>query len=105
MNELILFSTEHIISIFLYSFIFISLILVSNLFSQRIFASMLGISIFIIKIIELFIRYHIYSESVYQLLPLHLCNIALIFAIISMIFKYNYLFQLVFYFSIGAFLQ
>lgn len=103
MNELIIFSTEHIISILIYSLFFIFLILISNLFSRKIFASILGISIFIVKIIELFIRYTFYSESIHQLLPLHLCNIALIFAIISMIFKYNCLFQLVFYFSIGAF--
>ncbi|MFK4785760.1 TIGR02206 family membrane protein [Fusobacterium sp. MFO224] len=103
MDELILFSTEHLISILIYSLIFIFLSFISNLFSKRIYASVLGIVILIIKIIELFIRHTVYSESIYQLLPLHLCNIALIFAIISMIFKFNFLFQLVFYFSIGAF--
>lgn len=103
MNELIIFSTEHLLSILIYSLFFILLIFIGNLFSKRFYPTFLGLIILIIKCIELFIRHAIYSESIYNLLPLQLCNIALIFAILSIIFKYNFLFQLVFYFSIGAF--
>lgn len=99
MNELMLFSTEHLVSILAYSVFFIFLIFMGNFFPKNAFASFLAFAIFIIKIIELFIRYNLYFESFYDLLPLHLCNIALILAIISMLCKTNFLFQLVFYFS------
>lgn len=103
MNELIIFSPEHLLSILAYSLFFILLIFIGNLFSKRVFSNTLGIIILVIKCIELFIRHTVYSESIHSLLPLELCNVALILAILSIIFKCNFLFQLVFYFSIGAF--
>lgn len=53
------------------------------------------------KIYSLVLRYKL-GESAIELLPLHLCNITLIFCIFMMFFKSNTFFQISYFWSIGA---
>lgn len=55
-----------------------------------------------IKCIELFFRYQIIGEAWYKLLPLHLCNITLILAILGSIFRIIPFLYATFFWSIGA---
>lgn len=58
--------------------------------------------ILLIKCGELFIRYKLIGEAWYQLLPLHLCNITLIFAVFGSIFRFTPFLYATFFWSIGA---
>ena len=59
-------------------------------------------AIIVIKAVELIIRHGVYGETILELLPIHLCNITLILAVIGMIFPSKELFQVIFYWSFGA---
>lgn len=97
-----LFSGEHFILIFSNIIFFIFLLFIANFFDKRKFAKGSAIIIFIVKFLELAYRYLYNNEQIYQLLPLHLCNITLIFIIIMMLSGSKTLFQLCFYWSLGA---
>lgn len=62
----------------------------------------ISITILGVKCIELFIRYKLIGEAWYQLLPLHLCNIVLIFAVFGSIFRFKPFLYAEFFWSIGA---
>lgn len=55
----------------------------------------------IIKLIEIGIRYN-EGAPWYTLLPLHLCNLTLILVIIASIFNNKFLYNITFYWSLGA---
>lgn len=62
----------------------------------------IAIFVLIIKCIELVIRHEVNEESWYNLLPLHLCNITLSFAILGAFFRFKPFLYLTFFWSIGA---
>lgn len=97
-----LFSTEHLLSIGGYGFLVIILLLASQIFSRKYFAWIITGAVFIIKIVELILRHGVYGETVLQLIPIHLCNVTLILAMIGMIFPNKNMFQIIFYWCLGA---
>lgn len=97
-----LFSNEHFALIFSNIIFFIFLLFIANFFDKRYFAKITAIVIFILKLAELSYRHLYNNEEIFELLPLHLCNITLIFVIIMMLSGSKSLFQLCFYWSVGA---
>lgn len=97
-----LFSNEHFVLIFSNIIFFIFLLFIANFFDKRYFAKITAIVIFILKLAELSYRHLNNNEEIFELLPLHLCNITLIFVIIMMLTGSKSLFQLCFYWSVGA---
>ena len=92
-----LFSNEHFVLIFSNIIFFIFLLFIANFFDKRYFAKITAIVIFILKLAELSYRHLYNNEEIFELLPLHLCNITLIFVIIMMLSGSKSLFQLCFY--------
>lgn len=97
-----LFSNEHFVLIFSNIIFFIFLLFIANFFDKRHFTKITAIVIFILKLAELSYRHLYNNEEIFELLPLHLCNITLIFVIIMMLSGSKSLFQLCFYWSVGA---
>ncbi|MGL4867733.1 MAG: TIGR02206 family membrane protein [Cetobacterium sp.] len=62
----------------------------------------ISLIVLLIKCGELFIRYKLIGEAWYQILPLHLCNITLIFAVFGTIFRFMPFLYATFFWSIGA---
>ncbi|MDR3258332.1 MAG: TIGR02206 family membrane protein [Fusobacteriaceae bacterium] len=95
------FGLQHIlVMIFGLIGIFIALF-ISNI-NYRLIPKIMGTFILFIKLGELAYRHIINKEPIYNLLPLHLCNLALIIAILIMVFGIKSLFQVLYYWSIGA---
>lgn len=103
MKTFSLFGTEHLYTLLGY-FIFMIIILFLSSFadSKKRLARNISILIAVLKIAELSYRHYIHGEQMSSLLPLHLCNLALLVAIISMIFQKKFLFQFVYFWSAGA---
>ncbi|WP_300359645.1 TIGR02206 family membrane protein [Fusobacterium sp.] len=97
-----LFSTEHFLSIGGYILFYLFILFISQFFSKKGFAVVISCAVLIMKIAELVIRNGVYGESIQQLIPIHLCNITLMLCIITMIFPSKSLFQIIYYWSIGA---
>lgn len=97
-----LFGGEHFAIIFGNIIFFLFLLIFANFFNKRKFAKISAIIIFILKLSELVYRYLYNGEKIVELLPLHLCNITLIFIIIMMLSGSKTLFQLCYYWSLGA---
>lgn len=97
-----IFSSEHFWLIFSNIIFFIFLLIIANFFSKRYFAKISAIIILILKLAELTYRHLYNNEEIFELLPLHLCNITLIFVIIMMLSGSKTLFQLCFYWSLGT---
>lgn len=102
MNKFIFFSNQHFIILGVGVVVIFLLLLVANFFDKKEFAKVTAIMILILKIAELFYRHYILGLKVVNLLPLHLCNIVLIFILIMMITSSKTLFQFCYYWSIGA---
>ncbi len=66
------------------------------------FAQFSAIVILLIKIAELSYRHIYVGEPIYSLLPLHMCNLTLIIAILTMLTKSQKLFQLTYFWCLGA---
>ena len=66
------------------------------------FAQFSVIVILLIKLAELSYRHIYVGEPIYSLLPLHMCNLTLIIAILTMLTKSQKLFQLTYYWCLGA---
>lgn len=63
-----------------------------------------GIFLLALKIFDSYILYRYEHFELYQLMPLHLCNISLIIGIILLITKNEILFNILYFFSFGAIL-
>lgn len=101
--EFELFSKLHLLYLLGYSFIFILLYFgVATSHQPKKSMKIISLVILAIKCGELFIRYKIIGEAWYSLLPFHLCNITLIFAIFGSIFRFQPLLQATFFWAIGA---
>lgn len=102
METFTLFSTEHFWFIGGGFLGILALTMVSAFLPKYKFAQFSAIVILLIKLAELSYR-HIYAgEPIYSLLPLHMCNLTLIIAILSMLTKSQKLFQLTYFWCLGA---
>lgn len=97
-----LFSNEHFVLIFSNIVFFLFLLFIANFFDKKYFAKISALLILALKLTELSYRHLYNNEEIFELLPLHLCNITLIFIIIMMLSGSKTLFQLCFYWSVGA---
>ncbi|MCI5724432.1 TIGR02206 family membrane protein [Fusobacterium sp.] len=102
MDKFILFGHAHFLTIGIGIVISILLIILGFFIRKDSLSKFLAITILGIKIAELIFRNHYYKEQVIELLPFHLCNLALILAIIMMSFTSKIVFQPLYFWSIGA---
>lgn len=102
MENFKVFSNEHFFIIFSNVLFFLFLLLIANFFDKKKFAKITAIIIFLVKASELVYRYMYNNEKITELLPLHLCNITLIFIIIMMLNSSKSIFQICYYWGLGA---
>lgn len=104
MNTFELFSLEHFLNLGGYLVATLLLIFITSLtYKKSRVAKISAFFILSLKIAETLYRYLYITEPLKDLLPLHLCNIALITAILTMIFKSYFFFELTYFWTIGAF--
>lgn len=103
-DKFILFGSQHCITIGIGFFSCILLVFLGFFTERKVtFAKIIAIIVLGIKIAELFFRHYYYKEAIIQLLPLHLCPMLILLSIFMMFFHSKNLFQLVYFWSIGAF--
>ena len=102
METFTLFSTEHLWFIGGGFLGILALTMVSAFLPKYKFAQFSAIVILLIKLAELSYRHIYVGEPLYSLLPLHMCNLTLIIAILTMLTKSQKLFQLTYYWCLGA---
>lgn len=102
METFTLFSTEHFWFIGGGFLGILALTMVSAFLPKYKFAQFSAIIILLIKIAELSYRHIYVGEPIHSLLPLHMCNLTLIIAILTMLTKSQKLFQLTYYWCLGA---
>ena len=102
METFTLFSTEHFWFIGGGFVGILALTMVSAFLPKYKFAQFSAIVILLIKIAELSYRHIYVGEPIYSLLPLHMCNLTLIIAILTMLTKSQKLFQLTYFWCLGA---
>lgn len=102
MNNFILFGTEHILIIIAGIILSLLFLIIGGLTNKKIFGEISALAILILKLAELSYRHLVEGQKIIDLLPLHLCNIALFFVIIMMFTHSKKLFQLCFFWSMGA---
>ena len=102
METFTLFSTEHFWFIGGGFLEILALTMVSAFLPKYKFAQFSAIVILLIKIAELSYRHIYVGEPIYSLLPLHMCNLTLIIAILTMLTKSQKLFQLTYFWCLGA---
>lgn len=102
METFTLFSTEHFWFIGGGFLGILALTMLSAFLPKYKFAQFSAVVILIIKLAELSYRHLYNGEAIIELLPLHMCNLTLIFAILTMLTKSQSLFQLTYYWCLGA---
>lgn len=102
METFTLFSTEHFWFIGGGFLGILALTMVSAFLPKYKFAQFSAIVILLIKLAELSYRHIYVGEPIYSLLPLHMCNLTLIIAILTMLTKSQKLFQLTYFWCLGA---
>lgn len=102
METFTLFSTEHFWFVGGGFLGILALTMVSAFLPKYKFAQFSAIVILLIKIAELSYRHIYVGEPIYSLLPLHMCNLTLIIAILTMLTKSQKLFQLTYFWCLGA---
>lgn len=102
MEKFVLFSNEHILIMVLGIIIGFVFLIMGGITNRKGFAKLSAVIIFILKISELAYRHLVLGKDIVQLLPFHLCNLALILVIVMMYTKSKNLFQISFFWAIGA---
>jgi len=103
LNRFELFSKEHFFYLAAYSLITLIFIIISlKVRDKKSFARNSATIIGILKLSELAYRFLILGDPIRFLLPLHLCNLTLIMAIIAMITKNKFFLNLVYFWSAGT---
>lgn len=102
METFTLFSTEHFWFIGGGFLGILAFTMVSAFLPKYKFAQFSAIVILLIKLAELSYRHIYVGEPIYSLLPLHMCNLTLIIAILTMLTKSQKLFQLTYFWCLGA---
>lgn len=104
-DKFLLFGFEHLVAIgigVLASFIIILMAYYMNKKGRVIFIRLISLLVFMVKVGELLYRYYYNGESYINLLPLHLCNLTLILALIVSFTQSTALFQPLYFWGIGA---
>lgn len=102
MEMFVLFGTKHMIMMAVGAIIVLGLIGIGFFCNKKWLASWVSFLVLGVKIAELYYRYEFFGEKVSDLLPFHLCNLAILISIFMMIFHSNVLFQLVYFWFAGA---
>lgn len=102
MEKFTLFSHAHLITIAIGFVVSILIIMLGFIVRKDSLSKFLSIIILGVKIAELIFRHHYYKEQIIELLPFHLCNLALILAILMMFFTNKTVFQPLYFWAIGA---
>ncbi len=105
MSGFILFGTEHFIALGLGVFSSLIILILAYCMDKKNrvnFFRAITLLILGIKIAELLYRYYYNGESYIYLLPLHLCNLSLILAILTSFFKSSTFFQPLYFWGAGA---
>jgi len=104
MDTFDLFTLEHFYNLGGYLLITLLLLFVSSvLYKKLIVARTSAFLMASLKIAETLYRHYSLGESFIEMLPLHLCNIAFITALITMTLKSYFFFEITYFWSLGAF--
>ncbi|MGL6154222.1 MAG: TIGR02206 family membrane protein [Cetobacterium sp.] len=104
MENFTLFSSTHFYYLGGYFlFILFGLAFATFFNNKKKYAQIVALLILILKLSELYYRHTVFKEPIISLLPLHLCNLALIVALIATIFQIKFLNQIVYFWMPGAF--
>lgn len=99
------FSKFHFIMFFYCFILFYVFVKLPDFFSKKalkVFTIFLGFAILFLKIFDSINLYLNENFTIYMILPLHLCNIALIAGALYLLSKNEYLFNLLYFYSFGA---
>lgn len=102
MEMFVLFGTKHMMMMLVGVFGVAVLIAAGYWLEQKSLARFVSIVVLGIKIAELYYRNVVWGEKIYQMLPFHLCNLTIIISIFMMLFHSKILFQLVYFWFVGA---
>lgn len=102
METFTLFSTEHFWLIGGGFLGVLALTIISAFLPKHRFAQFTALIILAIKLSELAYRHLYIKEPIIELLPLHMCNLTLIIAILTMLTRSPALFQLTYFWCLGA---
>lgn len=97
-----LFDQSHLLYLLGYSVFTLIIFFVLSLTGRKNTGKFSALVIAVLKVSELAYRHYTLKEELTSLLPLHLCNIALMTGIAFMLTYNNLLFQLTYFWSIGS---
>ncbi|WP_027131826.1 YwaF family protein [Fusobacterium necrophorum] len=102
MEMFVLFGTSHIIMILIGVISVLLLIILGFLIRPQLLAKWISVSVLVIKLAEMYYRHRVLGEEIYRMLPFHLCNLTIILSLFMMFFHSKFLFQLVYFWFVGA---
>lgn len=102
MEMFVLFGTSHMIMILIGVISVLLLIILGFLIRPQLLAKWISISVLVIKLAEMYYRHRVLGEEIYRMLPFHLCNLTIILSLFMMFFHSKFLFQLVYFWFVGA---
>lgn len=102
MEMFVLFGTSHMIMILIGVISVLLLIILGFLIRPQLLAKWISVSVLVIKLAEMYYRHRILGEEIYRMLPFHLCNLTIILSLFMMFFHSKFLFQLVYFWFVGA---
>lgn len=104
MDTFELFSLEHFLNLGGYLIATLMLVFLSSFFYKKIVLARISALLIVgLKITEVAYRYIYFKEPLIEMLPLHLCNLTFITAVLTMAFKSYFFFELTYFWTIGAF--
>lgn len=104
MDTFDLYSLEHYYNLGGYLLLTMLFLFLSSIFYRKLMiARVSAFMMLTLKIGEIAYRHIYLNESLVEMLPLHLCNIAFITAVFTMILKSFFFFEITYFWSIGAF--
>ncbi|MCI7681226.1 MAG: TIGR02206 family membrane protein [Fusobacterium necrophorum] len=102
MEMFVLFGTSHMIMILIGVISVLLLIILGFLIRPQLLAKWISVSVLVIKLAEMYYRHRVLGEEIYRMLPFHLCNLTIILSLFMMFFHSKFLFQLVYFWFVGA---
>lgn len=102
MEMFVLFGTSHMIMILIGVISVLLLIILGFLIRPQLLAKWISVSVLVIKLVEMYYRHRVLGEEIYRMLPFHLCNLTIILSLFMMFFHSKFLFQLVYFWFVGA---
>lgn len=98
----VLFGTSHMIMILVGLISVLALIALGFLIRPQLLAKLISVIVLGIKLVEMYYRHIVLGEEIYHMLPFHLCNLTIILSLFMMFFHSKFLFQLVYFWFVGA---